>query len=72
MEETKDRVEAIQPDVPVLPGDDSIFFDRHDAPFIRWMEGQGLDPHASDRLVLEAMRQYFEEHNTNSITDYGL
>lgn len=68
MENTTNIVRPDVSDAPVLPGDQSIFFDRHDAPFIRWMEGQGLDPHASDRLVLDAMHQYFEAHNTDSIT----
>lgn len=70
MEEQKYRSESSQLDAPVMPGDDSIFFDRHDAPFIRWMEGQGLDPHASDRLVLDAMSRYVEDRNTTSITNY--
>ena len=70
MEEQKNRSEPSQLDAPVMPGGDSIFFDRHDAPFIRWMEGQGLDPYASDRLVLDAMNRYVEDRNTTSITDY--
>lgn len=71
MEEPKHRAEIGPLEAPVLPGGESIFFDRHDAPFRRWMEGQGLDPHASDQLVLDAMHQYFETHNTTSITDYS-
>lgn len=69
MEEQKYGSESNQLDAPVMPGSDSIFFDRHDAPFIRWMEGQGLDPHASDRLVLDAMSRYVEDRNTTSIID---
>lgn len=67
MENTTNTTEHNVSDRPVQPGDQSIFFDRHDAPFLRWMEGQGLDLHASDRLVLDAMHQYFETHNTDTI-----
>jgi hypothetical protein len=71
MEESKIRSETSQFDAPVMPGGDSIFFDRHDPPFLRWMEGQGLDPYASDRLVLDAMNRYVEDRNTASIIDYA-
>lgn len=69
MNELKQTEENIL-EQPVNPGDASIFHDRHDGPFRIWMEGQGLAPDASDKVVIDAMRTFFETHNTHTITDY--
>lgn len=46
---------------------ESIFYDRHEPPFERWMEGQGLPKDASDELVLTAMTAYLQTIETPSI-----
>ena len=45
----------------------SIFHDRHEGPFVRWMEGQGLSHDASDELILQAMTKHCEARNSASI-----
>lgn len=45
----------------------SIFYDRYETPFRRWLEEQGLPEDASDELVLSAMTAYLQTKETASI-----
>lgn len=46
----------------------SIFYDRYEPPFERWLEEQGLPKNACDELVMDAMTAYLQNKNTTSIT----
>lgn len=47
----------------------SIFYDRYDSHFLTWMSEQGLNHDAPDEEISEAMINYFDTHNTASISD---
>lgn len=47
----------------------SIFSDRNDGHFLRWLGAQGLAVDASDNEIIPAMEAYCDTYNTASIQD---
>lgn len=52
-----------------LATDQSIFYDRREGYFLRWMLAQGLAPDANDAEIAIAMEAHCDTHNTVSISE---
>lgn len=62
-----EQIQIIQLHQYEHPQGASIFPDRYEAPFERWIEQQGLPKDAGDELVIQAMTSYLQDKNTASI-----
>lgn len=46
----------------------SIFYDRYDGPFLRWLGAQGLALDASDQEIMQVMEEHLQKNNSASIS----